>query len=483
MKKILVHVGHHDSRAAILEDDRLVEFYVEKPKEEIVGNVYLGKVVNVLPGMQAAFIDIGIGKNAFLHVNDAILPTEEKFEHNVSIKEVLKEGQNITVQVQKEPFGNKGARVTTHISLPGRYLVYMPYSNYVGVSRRIGTEDERIRLKNLGESLRMDQEGLIIRTVTLEANDVQIKKDLQFLRSQWNNALEDSKNNVSPSLVYKDLGLAPRLIRDLMDEDVKQFIIDNGSEYRKIKDMIEITAPDLSDRLYLYSNKEHLFERYNVQSELEKSVRRKIWLKSGGYIIIDKTEALTSIDVNTGKYIGQSNLEDTVLKTNIEAAVEIAKQLRLRDIGGIIIIDFIDMEKEEHGQKILDLLAKEMKKDKTKSNILGITQLGLVEMTRKKVRQSLDTILLRTCPVCDGTGRVISEEELTNKIEREITVYENHDTIKTLIIEVNPVIAQYILSSGNKLARFAEVSDKKIRIVSTENLQINHYTIQFEYEK
>lgn len=480
MKNIIVHVGDNDYKAAIIEDERLAEYYIEKPSKELVGNIYIGKVVNVLPGMQAAFIDIGIGKNAFLYVNDAI-PFYEDVEIQPSIKEILKEGQKIIVQVQKEPFGNKGPRVTTHISLPGRYLVYMPNVNYVGISRRIVDEDERNRLKEFGESIKNENEGLIIRTVASEASNEQMIKDLNFLKNLWKTISEQSKQGVIPSLIYKDLDLIPRLIRDVFTEEVNQFVLDSGYEYKRVKELVQLSSPELVDRFHHYAGREHIFDVYNIQIEIDKATKRKVWLKSGGYIIIDKTEALTSIDVNTGKYIGQSTLEETVLKTNLEAAVEIARQLRLRDIGGIIIIDFIDMEKEENGKKVLDILEEEMKKDRTKSNVLGLTQLGLVEMTRKKVRQSLDSTILKPCPVCDGLGRVISEEELISKIEREIIHYREHNSVHSLTIDVHPHILTYLKANdGEKIKHLEKISDKKINIKGDETIQYNQYSVHFE---
>lgn len=480
MKSIFVNVSSKDLRAAIIENDHLVEYFLEKPTEELVGNIYIGKVVNVLPGMQAAFVDIGISKNAFLYVNDALPPNSDPSEATPNIREVLREGQRILVQVLKEPFGSKGPRVTTHISLPGRYLVYMPKANYVGISRRITGEDERIYFKALGDKIKQDDEGLIIRTVTSDATEEHIIRDLQFLRGIWSNIYEQSTKSQVPALIYKDLDLVLRLVRDLFSEDVKQFVIDNGYEYKRVKEMIKALSPELEERIYHYNGKEDLFDAYNIQTEIEKITKRKVWLKSGGYIIIDKTEALTVIDVNTGKYTGQSNLEDTVLKTNIEAAIEIAKQLRLRDIGGIIVIDFIDMEQADNNQKVLEILQIEMKKDRTKSNILGFTQLGLVEMTRKKARQSLDNILLRPCPVCDGVGKVISEAEIVKKIEKEISTYKEHTSIKGLKIEAHPYVVPYLFgTNGEVLKHLEEISEKEVTIQGNENLNFHNYNIHF----
>lgn len=485
MKKIIVHTSHKETRAAVIEDEQLVEFYIEKPSEELVGSIFVGTVMNVLPGMQAAFVDIGIGKNAFLYVDDAI-PLNEANGKGITpnIKEILRVGQKLIVQVQKEAFGSKGSRVTTHISLPGRYLVYMPYGDYVGVSRRIGNDEERIRLKEIGEKIKDDHEGVIVRTLALEADQEQLTKDIHFLRKVWQNIQEQSKKGPVPNLIHQDLDLIARLVRDLFSDEVEQVIVDNGFVLRKIKEIIQFLEPGLLDRLYLYTEREPIFETYHILKEIDKAIKRKVWLKSGGYIIIDRTEALTAIDVNTGKYIGHSHLEDTVLKTNIEAAVEIARQLRLRDIGGIIIIDFIDMEQEEHQQQVLQILESEMKKDRTKSNILGLTQLGLVEMTRKKVRQSLDSLLLRSCPMCEGVGRVLSEEEISDKIERDLIPFKEYQSIKEVIVEVHPYVSPFLRGyQEENLQRLEKMIGKNITVKEKETMQFHQYHIHFKTDE
>ncbi|KXG43066.1 ribonuclease E/G [Tepidibacillus infernus] len=487
MRKIIVHVTQHDSRAAILEDERLVEFYVQKlDDEQLAGNIYLGKVVNVLPGMQAAFVDIGLDRNAFLYVDDAV-PSKKQEERGKkvlpTIKEVLQVGQEVLVQVKKESFGNKGPRVTSHISIPGRYLVYIPDGDYIGVSRKIESEEERNRLKTIGESLKQANDGMIIRTVAEGASEEQLKRDFQFLRMIWTKVLEQSWKSHSPMLLYKDLDLVPRLVRDLLSEDVVQFMIDDGFQYRKIREMIQYSAPELTERLYLYTEKESVFDAFHITAEIEKAMKRKVWLKSGGYLIIDRTEALTSIDVNTGKYIGHTNLEETVLKTNMEAAVEIARQLRLRDIGGIIIIDFIDMVQEEHREKTLHILQEEMKKDRTKSNILGYTQLGLVEMTRKKVRQNLESTLLRTCPMCDGIGKVISEEEMSRKIEKELVTYQDYTTIQSLLVEAHPYVTSYLIGiNGENLHRLEKQLGMKVQVKGNPAFHLHQFEIHHKVD-
>ncbi|MGD9677312.1 MAG: ribonuclease E/G [Vulcanibacillus sp.] len=482
MKKIIINFNPDRLRAAVLEDGHLVEFHVEKPSKELVGNIYVGKVVNVLPGMQAAFVDIGIERNAFLYIGDALPIKEDETEREeINISEVLQQGQTILVQVKKEAFGNKGPRVTTHISIPGRFIVYMPESKYIGVSKKITDEVDRSKLKSLGESLVRDNEGMIIRTKTFEVDIEQINDDLNFLRGIWDSIYEQSKNKPIPSLIYKDLDLIARLIRDIFTEDVEQLIIDNEYEYAKVSEIIKMTVPEYSDRLEVYQGEEDIFSAFDIQHEIDKALRRKVWLKSGGYLVIDKTEALTVIDVNTGKYIGHSRLEDTVFKINTDAAVEIAKQLRLRDIGGIIVIDFIDMEIEEHAKEIVNVLEIELKRDRTKSSVLGFTQLGLVEMTRKKVRRSLDNILLRTCPMCEGEGKVNSEEEIFNNIKREATTFREFTFSGNVILEIHPFNAALLNRNEEELLKkLIEISEKEIQIKENYFINLNSYKFQYK---
>ena len=484
MRKIVVHVADMETRAAVMEDERLVEFYVEKHMDDqLAGNIYVGKVANVLPGMQAAFVDIGADKNAFLYIDDAVTPKHYE-EHDKDwkprIQELLQEGQQILVQVKKEAFGSKGPRVTTHISLPGRYLVYMPQVNYVGVSRKITTEEERMRLKEIGESIRQENEGIIIRTVAEGIKDEYLQRDLQFLRTQWKRIQDKRNRDSNSSLIYRDLSLVPRMVRDILSDEIKQFVIDDGPSYRRIKEAIQQSAPELTERLYLYTEKPHIFDSFHIQGEIEKALKRKVWLKNGGYLIIDQTEALTVIDVNTGKFIGHTHLEDTVMRTNVEAAVEIARQLRLRDIGGIIIIDFIDMKEEKHRERILQTLQNEMKKDRTKFNILGLTQLGLVEMTRKKVRQNLGSFLLRSCPTCEGTGKVVNEEETKDKIEREMKAYSDHSTFETFSIEAHPYVISHLVGTNHEnLYRLERELGKKIHVKGNPSFHFHQYEMKF----
>lgn len=417
MKEIIIDVGSTQTTVALLEDKELAELYVEKHEHQsIVGNIYKGRVENVLPGMQAAFVNIGIDKNVFLYVKDAIPNTyfgeEEEGEYadkyrHVNINDLLKVGQEIVVQVVKEPISTKGARVTTHITLPGRFVVLMPTVEYTGISRRIEDEQERERLKELAAKYKPEDMGIIIRTAAEGCGDEEIKEDISFLTKLWADIKEQQVSGPVPRLVHKDINIVYRTVRDMFTNDIDSFVINNEEEYKKVIRVTEIISKDLVKRVEYFDKPYDIFEYYDIKSKIGKALSKKVWLKSGGYIVIDQTEALTVIDVNTGKFVGSIDLKDTVLKTNVEAAREIAKQLRLRDIGGIIIIDFIDMHEKQHEEVVLESLKNSLKKDRTKSNVLGITHLGLVEMTRKKVRQRVENVFMTDCPCCNGEGKVL----------------------------------------------------------------------------
>jgi len=444
--ELIVDIGAGENRVALLEDGELSEIYIERPDmERMIGNIYRGKVSSVLPGMQAAFIDIGYEKNAFLYVGDVLAGrdySEDDFENGnddksydekgnednsqddkafngtsstngasgskpCNIADLLKPGQELTVQVTKEPLGSKGPRVTTNITLPGRYLVLLPNADYVGVSRRIENEGERSKLKQIAEELKPIGMGLIIRTAS-EGNEGQdFVEDLEFLLKLWESIRLGEQSGPVPRCIHRDLGLVYRAVRDLFTKDIDKFIINDKDQYAKVLELVQMLSPSLKRRVKYFSADGDMSEHYQLDARIRKALSRKIWLKCGGYLVIDRTEALTAIDVNTGKYVGARNLEDTVLKTNIEAAGEIAKQLRLRDIGGIIIIDFIDMNEQEHQQMVLDALRQALKRDRTKTTVVGMTGLGLIEMTRKKVKQELSTVLHIACPHCEGTGNML----------------------------------------------------------------------------
>ncbi|MTI84801.1 MAG: Rne/Rng family ribonuclease [Firmicutes bacterium] len=458
-KEIVISVGEEESRVAVLENKNLVEMFIERAlSQRVVGNIFKGRVENVLPGMQAAFVDIGLEKNAFLYVEDAYSGKEEELGRSdlgTNICDVVKQGQDIIVQIVKEPIGTKGARVTTQITLPGRYLVLMPTVDYIGISRRIEDEKERDRWRALASKVKPEGMGVIVRTAAEGVEDEDFIQDINMLERLWKKIINRSSSGPVPNLLHRDLELVQRILRDIFTEDVDRMIINSRSEYEKALDLLDIVNPGLKVKVVL-EDRENLFEAMGIEKELEKVLKRKVWLKCGGYLVIDQAEALTAIDINTGKYVGSTNLEDTVLKTNLEASAEIARQLRLRNLGGIIIVDFIDMVQEEHRQKVLEKLEEEIKRDKTKTNILGITQLGLVEMTRKKVRPSLSEIMQKPCSYCEGRGKVLSEETLGINFKHQILQLARRTTADTILVEANPMVAARLIGSGGANLRELE---------------------------
>ncbi|WP_350342529.1 Rne/Rng family ribonuclease [Proteinivorax tanatarense] len=459
MKKEIVISYHDDNvRVALREDEKLVEFYVEQEENsQKVGNIYKGKVKDILPGMQAAFVDIGFSKNAFLYVGDIL--TNDRESNEEKIEKLLTPNQDILVQVTKEQMGTKGARITCNLTVPGRYLVLMPFNNYIGISRRIEDEYERNRLKSIAERIKHQHYGIIIRTVAEGIAEEKLHKDLDFLLGLWSNIEDNYKSYTSPSMVFSDLDLVGRALRDLFDKQVDYLYIDDKTQYNKIRNILSIKSPKLIDKVKLYTLKNPIFYQFGIDKELQKAFDRKIWLKSGGYLIIDQLEALTVIDVNTGKFVGSKNLEDTVIRTNIEAAAEICRQIRLRDLSGIIIIDFIDMPKDEHKELILRLLEEEMKKDHTKGQILGITQLGLVEITRKKIRKGIYNAMQQKCPTCNGNGRLMNQFTENMFLEDKIKNY----------VFLNPSKAYKIKANCPKL-RF--LTDKKCQLEEELNCHL-----------
>jgi len=437
-KEIIVNVATGETRIAMLEDHQLVEIMVERGEAgRIVGDIYKGVVGAVLPGMQAAFVDIGQEKSAFLHVSDmrdvtaefAELLGEDAIEveegqrmasPNVPIQDLLQKGQEILVQVTKEPIGTKGPRVTTQISLPGRFLVLVPFSGSVGVSRKIEKSPERDRLKALGREIRPPWGGLIVRTAAEGASKRQIKRDLKYLVKLWRKVNSISESKRAPSLVHREMGLTAGLVRDVFTADVDRLIVDSRRGYREIAGYLRTVAPELRGRVEYYKDSTPIFDAYDIEGEIEKSLRRKVYFKKGGYIVIDHTEALTAIDVNTGRYTGKKNQEETILKTNLGAAREIGRQLRLRDIGGIIVIDFIDMATEANRQKVVQELKKVLARDRARSKTYPVSELGLVQMTRQRVRPSLLHQYTDPCPQCEGTGKVLSVDSLMLLIERAV---------------------------------------------------------------
>lgn len=454
-KEIVVDINPYQTRAVLIEDGTVNEVYIEqRGRERLVGNIYKGRVQNVLPGMQAAFVDIGLERNAFLYAGDIRVDTSE-FQFNDSpgevsldevpnIKDIVKPGQEIMVQVIKEPVGTKGARVTTNITLPGRTVVLMPMVNYVGVSRRIEDESERTRLKETMARVKPEGMGIIVRTAALDKTVEEFESDLIFLTRIWERIQQKCKMLTAPRLIHAEEPLVFRTIRDLFTPEIDRLTINDREFYEKIKVVAGILSTTLKDRVYLVDSLPDRFDELGLEGIIDKALSRKVWMKNGSYIIIDQTEALTTIDVNTGKYVGTDNLQETITATNCEAAKEIARQLRLRDISGIIIIDFIDMDEIADKERVIETLKAELRKDRTKSNVLGITQLGLVEMTRKKSRKCISNTLQTTCPYCGGSGKILSPETVLLKVRKKLMRSFANENQPGYLLRVHPEIAKLI---------------------------------------
>jgi ribonuclease G len=452
-KRIVVNVGVTETRLAVQDGNHLTELYVERARRRsIVGNIYKGVVTNVLPGMQAAFVEIGLHKDAFLYGGDYTAnltdegdeataprgeddpadgdsPEEDLAEAEAEarpaftpapIEEMLRKGQEILVQVSKESLGSKGARITSFISIPGRYIVYMPQSRHVGVSRRIHDEAERERLRSIVKAVRPATGGFIVRTVAEGKGEEEIAADIQFLSRLWSQVQSRYEAAKAPALLHEEMDLTFRVVRDLFSPEVEEFLVDTDEGYAKVLEYANILVPQLAGRVKRYEGKLPIFEATGIEKEIDKALRRRVWLKSGGYIVIDHTEALVAIDVNTGKYVGKRDFEETVLKINLEAAAEAVRQIRLRDLGGIIILDFIDMERAEHREQVSRALKKALADDKSRTNVLEISELGIVEMTRKRARQDLQSMFFAACPTCKGSGHVKSDATLAAEIFRKI---------------------------------------------------------------
>ena len=404
---MLVAVGEDRHQIAVLEEGTLIEHYVAHAhSESIVGNIYMGKVQNVLPGMEAAFVDIGVQKNAVLYAKE-VGYDEEVDGANPSIETVLKNGQSILVQATKDPMGSKGARLTMQVSLPGRYLVLLPDSDFIGISRQL-PDDERGRLKGIADRVKPPDFGMIVRTAAEGAGEDELDRDVASLVKTWYDVYGKRRKVKAPKLVYKEPELAIRVVRDLFTRSVEKLVVDDKGVYDSLRTYVSEVTPDLGERIELYSGKLPIFESFHVTEQIYKALDRRVWLPSGGHIVIDKTEAMTVIDVNTGKFVGRSNLEDTVLKTNLEAGEEIARQLRLRDIGGIIVIDFIDLMEEKNRNDLLRAFKDALAKDKTRTQVFGVSELGIVQMTRKRVSEGLLEAFSEPCEVCSGRGRVVT---------------------------------------------------------------------------
>lgn len=426
-EEILINVTPMECRVALVENGIVQELYVERTaRRGMVGNIYKGRVVRVLPGMQAAFVEVGHSRTAFIHANDIVWPkVSGERERTPTISELLHEGQSVVVQVMKDMMGSKGARLTTDLSIPSRYLVYMPHGEHVGVSQRIEDEAERERLKNLIRQLQEESPetsagGFIVRTVAEGVSENELRRDMAFLVKLWRWIQDRCQSAATPSLVYEELPLFLRTIRDHVSVNSQKVLIDSRETYAKVEEFVRDFVPALKEQVEHYPGERPLFDLYNIEDDLQKALQRKVLLKSGGYLIIDQTEAMTTVDVNTGSYVGTRTLEDTVFKTNLEATHAIARQLRLRNLGGIIILDFIDMEEAEHKQQVLRALEKMLVRDHAKTKITQVSELGLVEMTRKRTRESLEHLLCETCSECEGRGTVKTAETVCYEIFREI---------------------------------------------------------------
>ena len=482
-KEIIVNVDTRETRIALVEAGKLVELHIER-EERVVGSIYKCKVANVLAGMDAAFVDIGLDRNAFLYVADVLPEMDDEFPaarrdtRQLKIKDVLRPGQEVLVQVVKGPRGTKGARVSTRVSLPGRYLVLMPESDNIGISRKIESEGERDRLKKIAEITRPLGFGMIVRTEAEGRPEAELRKDLEFLLRMWGQIQEKSTKVSAPGLVHQDLSLIYKTIRDVFGSDVNKMIIDSPVDYEKAVELIDLISPKMASKLFLYDEAEPIFERFAIEPEIESLLRRKVWLKSGGHLTIDSTEALTTIDVNTGKFIGSTSLSDTILKTNLDAVNEIARQLRLRDIGGMIVIDFIDMSNMKDRQRVVATFEKELHKDRTRSKISHISPLGLIEMTRKRTGETVTELVTEPCPYCQGRGRVESAETVSLQIERELKRLCAKTDDEAFLVQANPEVAFYLIGScGEVIDEIERRLKRGVYVRANEAMHIEKYEI------
>ena len=460
-------ISHDDSetRVAVVEDGQVVELYVERARRSVVGNVYLAVVRDVLPGMQAAFVDIGLEKNAFLYVDEVVAPEGLDAAPRRGIEQMLRPDQQVVVQVLKDPMGTKGARVTAEITLPGRFLVLMPFSDFVGVSRKL-PDAERERLHDIVSEAASGGIGLIARTAAAGASAEDLRADLEFLQRLWKRVTQQAADALAPEVIYTEMDLALRFVRDVFSQDFKRMVVDDRATSEKIVAFLKKTSPQLVRRVSAHREKAALFDHFGVSAQIESVLDRVVRLPSGGYIAIDQTEALTAIDVNTGSYTGRTSLEDTIVRTNLEAADEVVRQLRLRDIGGIIVIDFIDMETGADRAIVFDRLNAALQRDRTKTRVSEISRLGLVEMTRKNVTDGLYDVLTDVCPTCRGRGRVLSEETRRITVEREMRQILTRGRSAAFLFGLDPETYAIVNQPGrNVLATLRAETRKQLAIV------------------
>jgi ribonuclease G len=473
-EEILINVAPMETRVAVLDNGVLQEVYIERTeKRGLVGNIYKGKVVRVLPGMQAAFVDIGLERAAFIHAADIITIDENGMEsRNESVPDIRKlvhDGKSLVVQVVKEPISSKGARLTTHLSISSRFLVYMPYTNHIGISQKIEKEEERERLSAIVEACLPTENrdragGFIVRTVAETATSEEIQTDALFLQKLWGDLKPGLGSFTVPNVIYNDLPLFMRTMRDAVKPGIEKVRIDSHEEYLRLLNFAADYEPGARSMIEHYDGDRPIFDLYGVEEEIQKALERRVNLKSGGYLIIDQTEAMTTIDVNTGAFVGHHNQEETLFKTNLEAATALARQLRLRNLGGIIIIDFIDMQDPEHKRQVLRALEKATEKDHAKLSITGVSELGLVEMTRKRTRESLSRVLCETCPACQGRGIMKSAESMCYEILREILRgARTYDSKELLVLACQEVIDRLLDEDSASVSDLEELTKKTIR--------------------
>ncbi len=522
--ELIVNVTGDETRVAYLENGVLSEIFVERSKEiGIVGNIYKGKVQRVLPGMNASFVEIGHDKAAFLYVTDfseeirdveeddeseeisLSEPLEDLSEQELAVAEnaegeeadkpllkrsyrwggrapiqhLLKPGQEILVQVTRAPLGTKGARITSHISLPGRYLVYMPTWGKLGVSKKIESFDERRRLRQILRSIKPEQGGFIVRTAAEGATQEQLEQDVQFLAKLWQDILRKKDEEKAPALVQAELDTVLRTLRDLYGVGIDKVVVDDARAFEKIRNFTNHLMPELGEQVSLYSEAIPIFDRFGIESELNRALGKKVWLKSGGYLIIEQTEALSTIDVNTGRFVGKKSLEETILKNNLEAVAEIAYQLRIRNMGGIIILDFIDMERRSNRNAVYNALVEALKSDRSKTTITKISDLGLIEMTRKRARDSLARVLCDACPYCEGKGYIKSPMTIVYEIFRQIWRESTYFGDKKVVLNVHPKVFALLLNGERvELEAIETKINKRIEVQAKENYHLEQFDLQ-----
>lgn len=473
-EEILINFSPMETRVAVIENGMLQEVHLERNDHRgFVGNIYLGKVVRVLPGMQAAFVDIGLERAGFIHACD--IEVSDNQQENADISLLVREGQSLIVQVLKDPMGTKGARLTTQISIPSRYLVYIPGGEHVGVSQRIEDENEKSRLRQVLEDYlkqpssslnnEVKKEGLIVRTVAEGATEESLVQDVDFLRRLWSQAQQQIATLKAPHIIYEDLTLALRTLRDIVNPNIEKIRIDSKETYQKATEFVAQLMPDMASKIEHYPGGRPIFDLYNIEDEIQKALSQKVELKSGGYIIVDQTEAMTTVDVNTGAYVGHRNLEETIFKTNLEAATAIGRQLRLRNLGGIIILDFIDMHDQEHQRQVERALERALEKDHVKTKVFGVSELGLIQMTRKRTRESLEQLLCEPCSSCAGTGINKTAETICYEIFREILrAHRAYDTNTYLVLASQAVIDQLLDQEAHRLSELEQFIGKSVSL-------------------